>query len=171
MQLDLEKSKRRMAHLLMLAGSDPAEYSRAVGGATSVVVDFFPFVIKSQIHDSVSVREDGSFKAFVFAPDLSAVQAFRVSGAFQAGELVQRLVTPFQRVAVELRPGAFINYHGYAGDVMFEFMRGVRQTLTFGGVRHPLGKSYEMLDEVFPARHNLAVCAFPRVVTTVNVKG
>lgn len=161
MQLDLEKSKRRMAHLLMLAESDPAEYSKAVGGATSVVVDFFPFVIESRIHDSVVVKDDGSFKAFVFAPDLSAVQAFRTSDSYLVGELVQRLVEP-------LKP-SWARTTRFGFDAMAEFLDGQRQTLTFGYNHHPLGKSYEMLDEVFPARYDLAKCAVPLCVTSAVV--
>lgn len=155
MQLDLEKSKRRMAHLLMLAESDPAEYSKAVGGATSVVVDFFPFVVESRIHDSVVVRDDGSFKAFVFAPDLSAVQAFRTSDSYLVGELVRRLVEP-------LKP-SWARSARFGFEATTEFLGGRRQTLTFGfGYdSHTQGKISKMLDEVFPARHDLAKCAFP----------
>ncbi len=47
---------------------------------------------------------------------------------------------------------------------MTEFLRGRRQTLTFGYDRS-LGETYSILDEVFPARHDLAKCDVPLRVT------
>ncbi len=162
MQLDLEKSERRMAALLMLADNDPDQYVKEMGQHRSVIVDCFPTSIEYKVHDEVCAVDRGELCTFVFAPDLSAVTAFPVRAWTEPAKLAIRLLRPLYTAKdhpIGREPALSI--------ILFSLLERSRKTIVVRDlvVAEVLSAKQlcSTLDAVFVERHESAKPRLPRL--------